>query len=81
MTKTITLKNIPIDLYNLIKQNAAINQRSITSEIIAIIEQTLVSKKLSPDDFLDSAKRLREKTQKTLITDDFIYKAKNEGRL
>ncbi len=80
MPTTITIKNIPSDLYALLKQNAAINRRSINNETIAIIENSLCGKKLSPDDFLVSARKLREKTKRFVLTDDFINQAKNEGR-
>lgn len=80
MPTTITIKNIPSDLYALLKQNAASNRRSINSEVIAIIENSLCDKKLSPDDFLVSARKLREKTKRFVLTDDLITQTKNEGR-
>jgi len=80
MPTTITVKNIPADLYELLRQKAANNHRSINNEVIAIIEDSLRSKNISPDHFLASAQRLREKTGQFVLTDDFINQAKNEGR-
>lgn len=80
MPTTITLKNIPHDLYELIKQNAAEHRRSINNEVISIIENALRSKKIDPEKFLVTVRKLRERTSRIQLTDDVIYQAKNEGR-
>ena len=80
MPTTITLKNIPHDLYELIKQNAAEHRRSINNEVISIIENALRSQKIDPDDFLVTVRKLRERTNRLQLTNNLIYKAKNEGR-
>ena len=80
MPTTITLKNIPHDLYELIKQNAAEHRRSINNEVISIIENALCCKKIDPEKFLITVRKLREKTNRIQLTDNFIYKANNEGR-
>jgi plasmid stability protein len=38
---TITVKNIPTELYELLKQSAAANRRSINSEILTCIERAV----------------------------------------
>ncbi len=81
MSATITIKNIPSELYSLIKKNAARNHRSINNEIISIIENTLLCQKTSPDDFLASARQLRTKTKGQHLNEEFINRAKWEGRL
>jgi plasmid stability protein len=81
MAATITIKNIPSGLYDVLKKNAARNHRSINNEIIAIFESTLFSKRIAPDEFLASARKLREKTKGFKLTEDFIDQAKSEGRL
>ncbi len=80
MAKTITVKNIPSTLYELLKQNASRNHRSINNEIIEIMENSLQSKKMTPEDFLASARRLRAKTKSPKLTEDLLSQAKNEGR-
>jgi len=80
MPSTMTIKNIPPNLYEMLKQNAANNHRSINNEVIAIIEDALQVKKIRPDDFLVSVRRLREKTKKIMLTEYFINQAKNKGR-
>lgn len=78
---SITVKSIPADIYESLKQSAKANRRSINSEIIVIIEEAVKSKKTAPEDFLVRARRLREKTADYTITDDELTRAKQAGRL
>ncbi len=77
---TITVKNIPDDLYAHLKQAAAANRRSINSEIIVCLERALHSHRISPETALTRARQLREKTRRRLITDAKFTKAKAAGR-
>jgi hypothetical protein len=77
---TITLKNIPDDLYELLKRNARTNHRSINSEIIACIERSVGSRALNVTAFLAEARRLREKTALHVLTDEELDAVKEEGR-
>jgi antitoxin FitA len=81
MSTTITVKNIPAQLYERLKQRAALHHRSINSEIIALIEESVAARKRNPADFLASAKALREKTGRYELEKEFIDRAKREGRL
>ena len=78
---TITVKNIPVGLYDGLKQLAAANRRSINSEVIACIEQAICSRKLDPDTLLANARALREKTSDYKISDEEFNQAKSAGRL
>jgi plasmid stability protein len=80
MATTITVKNIPADLYTQLKESAVRHHRSINSEIIAIIEKALVPQNANPDDFRVAAKALREKTRKYGLNQGFIERTKREGR-
>jgi len=78
---TITVKNIPIELYGKLKQSAEIHHRSINSEIIYLIEQAVSSQKINPETILVNALKLREKTAASIISDAELNKAKTDGRL
>ncbi len=80
MPTTITVKNIPQDLYEKLKKRADRNHRSINREIIAIFEDTLSVRRIDPEDILVSARARREKTRRFTLTQDFIDRAKGEGR-
>ncbi len=77
---TLTVKNIPADLYEKLKQSAVRNHRSINSEIIVCIEQAVSSQAIDPETMLARARQLREKTAGYTITDDEINQAKSAGR-
>jgi plasmid stability protein len=73
---TITVKNIPPDLYEQLKELAEANHRSINSEIITCIEQSVPSSRLDPDTLLANARKLREKTSGYIISDEEFNRAK-----
>lgn len=78
---TITVKNIPPDLYERLKQTAKANRRSINSEIILCIERAISPQQLNPQEIVASARQIREKTARYLIGDDAFTRLKSEGRL
>ena len=78
---TITVKNIPDELYALIKQRAKANRRSINNEIIVCLETAVRRERVDIDTFLAKAKTLRENVKDGyVITDEELNQAKNEGR-
>jgi len=77
---TITVKNIPPELYTRLKQAAQANHRSINSEIIACIERVVSSQPLDASAILYKARSLREKTASYVITDEEFNQAKDTGR-
>ena len=78
---SITVKNIPVELYERLKESAKANRRSINGEIIVCIERVLNTQQTRPVEIVANARRLREKTAKYLITDDEFTQVKSEGRL
>jgi antitoxin FitA len=77
---SITVKNIPPELYERLKQAAKANHRSINREVIACIENAIYPRPFNYELFLAEARKLREKFGDYLITDDEITQAKREGR-
>jgi antitoxin FitA len=78
---TYTVKNIPPDIYEKLKRSAALNRRSINSEIIFCIENTVQSQAVDSELVLRRARKLRSLTQNSPITDDELKMAKEDGRL
>jgi len=77
---TITVKNIPDDLYQALARSAAANRRSINSEVIVCIERAVRSRKVEPEAVLSRARRLREDSSGYVIEDDEFTAAKRAGR-
>lgn len=78
---TVTVKNIPDDLYARLKSIAETNRRSINSEIIMCIQHAVMSRQIDPETFLKNARQLRELTINHPIGDEEFNQAKAEGRL
>jgi len=77
---SLTIKNIPDDLYEHLKQAAKDHHRSVNSELICCLEKTLLPTKLSASDLKDSARSLRSRVMAQRIDVDDINSAKSEGR-
>ncbi len=78
---TITIKNIPDEIYDKIKIQAKANRRSVNSEIISIFEQ--VVHKRTPADMkavLSRARQIRELTGHYIATHKEITRWKKAGR-
>jgi antitoxin FitA len=77
---TLTIKNVPDELYELLKQAAATNRRSINSQVIVCLEQALGSAAVDPEELLRWARVLREKSAGYVISDAAFDQAKRRGR-
>jgi plasmid stability protein len=77
---TITVRNIPPDLYAWLKESAVANRRSINSEIIVCIERAVRTSRVDPEELLGRARVLREKTADYPITDGEFTRNKSAGR-
>jgi plasmid stability protein len=77
---TITVKNIPDELYGLLKQSARLNQRSINSEIIHAIRQAVAPASEDVESMLRQARAVRELSAAYTLRDEDIRQAIDEGR-
>jgi plasmid stability protein len=77
---TVTVKNIPDELYARLKSVAVINRRSINSEIIMCIEGAVVSRPIDPAKILEDARQLRKLSANHPIEDEEFSQAKAKGR-
>jgi plasmid stability protein len=77
---TVTIKNIPEQVYERIKAQAKVNHRSINGEILSILEQAISLPPIDVKATLDRARKVRELTANYIVTADEIEKMINEGR-
>jgi plasmid stability protein len=64
MTKNLSIRDVPDDLVDLVKERAAKNHRSTRGELLAIIEEAVRRPaRLTPHDLLMRARRLGLKTE------------------
>ena len=77
---TVTVKNIPAELYERLKAAARANRRSVNSEIIICIEQAVAAHPVEPDAAIARARGLRQLTHTAPTTDAEFNRAKAAGR-
>jgi antitoxin FitA len=78
---TITVKNMPEQIYERIKMQAKANRRSVNSEIVFILEQAFPKRtSIEVNEILERARKARELTANHTITANEIEKMINEGR-
>lgn len=77
---TITVKNIPEDLYGRLKAEAAKNHRSINGEVIACIERSLMLQRVPANRIMARARRLQASIGGGLFTLEELDRARREGR-
>lgn len=76
----LTLKNVPDELYKLLKQRAVTHRRSLNNEAIVCLEQILAPHRRDPMQRLEEIRALRRETPKVYLTDEILHQAKHEGR-
>lgn len=76
---SITVKNIPDSIYKKLKQQAEAQHRSMNSEIIACLERYVEPKRVSPDEILRQARKMRKKVKGSLSSEE-IQNAIKQGR-
>lgn len=67
---SITVKNIPDAIYTKLKQQAEARHRSMNSEIIACLEQSVEPNRVSPDEILRQARMMRKKVKGSLSAEE-----------
>ena len=78
---TLTLKNVPGELVDVLKQEAKQNRRSLNQEALSRLERSLESRKRSGAETVASLRLLHRRfARPAFLTDRFIERAKNEGR-
>jgi antitoxin FitA len=80
MPVSIMLKNVPDNIYSILKSNAESNRRSLNSETIVCLETLLLKSKISVDERLARIQRLTSKQDPNKMATIDIDQAKREGR-
>lgn len=80
MATTLTLKNIPDDVYERLKAAAQAHRRSMNSEAIVCLESVLMPTKLPPTERLARARALRSALPRGKFKARDIDAMKREGR-
>ena len=78
---TLTIKGMPDPLYQRLKQRAAEHRRSLNSEILVALEQSIAATSPDTQALLARADALRTALRVPPLTDAGLRAAKSRGRL
>ena len=78
---SITIKNIPPDLYEKLKEKARVNRRSINNEVIHCIDRSLRSHRLDPEEFIAQIESIHRKYTFPRITPKDLKEGIRKGRM
>ena len=76
---TLTIKNLPDEIYLALTNKAKEHRRSINSEAIVQLESSL-GRNANASVSAAEIRELRRKTEGLWLTDEILVRAKNEGR-
>lgn len=77
---SLTIKNVPARLYHRLKEAAARERRSLNSEVIHRLEQSVGATPIDVEGLLAKARELRERNRLPYLTDEALRAARDEGR-
>jgi plasmid stability protein len=80
MATTLTLKNVPDDLYARLKASADAHHRSLNSEAIVCLETVLKPQRIPVEDRLVRIRKLRESLDPKAFDHREIDTLKRDGR-
>lgn len=78
---TLTLKNVPEELVEQLKNEAKQNRRSLNQEALSRLESSVALRKRSVEETIVALRRLHEKlSYMKPLTASFVDRAKRQGR-
>ena len=77
---TLTLQDIPDELYDKLKESASANHRSLDEEIIYLLKISLMPRRISSAVLLERARKTRLESQETSFCLDDIQNATKDHR-
>ncbi len=78
---TLTLKNVPDQLVKRLEIEARQNRRSLTQETLLRLEGSLEARRRTPEETVAALRQLHQRlAHLPPLTDDFLDRAKREGR-
>jgi antitoxin FitA len=80
MPANLTLKGVPDEVYERLKQSARVNHRSLNSEIIAALESQVLPRRISAQEHLSAIRATRARLQRSDFDHAKLDQIKREGR-
>lgn len=80
MPANLTLKGVPDEVYERLKQSATVNHRSLNSEIIARLEAQVLPRRTTAQEHLVAIRATRDRLDRASFDHDDVDRFKREGR-
>lgn len=80
MPANLSVKGVPDEVYERLKQAATVNHRSLNSEIIAVLEAHVLPRRISAQDHLSAIRAARARLDRESFDHGQIDRIKREGR-
>ncbi|MFB6264223.1 MAG: Arc family DNA-binding protein [Bradymonadaceae bacterium] len=77
---TLTVRDVPEELYEKLMENAERHRRSLNKEAIVCLERALETHRVDPSELRQRARALRDQAEEVYVTDDDLREAREEGR-
>ncbi len=79
---TLTIKNLPDEIYTALRKAAERHRRSINSEAIVCLEQSVMGINNDTEADIERIRNMRTRLQEkgVWLTDEILERVKNEGR-
>ena len=77
---TMTLKNVPDELYEELRRSAARHRRSMNREAITCLERALKGERMDPESLVSRVRESRARMAGVFVTDADLRAARDEGR-
>ncbi len=75
---SLTIKGIPDELLDRLRHHAEQHRRSLNSEVLHLLEQSVSPRIIDPDSFLTRVRRLQERTCLPPLTEEILAQATQE---
>ncbi len=80
MPANLTLKGVPDEVYERLKEAATVNHRSLNSEIIAVLESQVLPRRVSAQEHLAAIRAARARLKRADFDHTSLDRIKREGR-
>ena len=77
---SLTIKSIPEQVLDRLRDSAAANRRSLNSEVLYRLEQSMQYRVAEPEQLLARVQALRARTSLPPMTDEALRRMRDEGR-
>jgi plasmid stability protein len=78
--RTLTIRNVPTELYEALTKQAKRRGRSLNSEALFQLESQLGQREMDVEEELNEIRAFRRRLKNFYVTEEEIQAAKNEGR-